>query len=218
LNRLAALAYATDELLSDAPAMSAIFGQAFAEELGFELDEAIVRGDGVSKPLGILNSACTVSLTGESSAKVKAADIIGMRARLWARSRANSVWLINQDTEPSLHKMFVAGLNSDQHVYTPANGLSGLPYDTLYGRPVVPIEQASSVGTVGDIILADLSQYGMIRRDGAGLESSMHVRFINHEMAFRISIRVDGKPLWLSAITPARGSNTQSPFITIATR
>lgn len=218
LNRLAALGYATDELLADAAAMTAIFGQAFAEELAFEVDDAILRGDGVAKPVGILNSSCLVSVTGESASKIKAADIIGMRARLWARSRANSVWLINQDVEPSLHKMFIAGATSDVHVYSPANGLSALPYDTLYGRPVIPIEQCSSVGTVGDVVLCDLSQYGMIRRDGAGLESSIHVRFVNHETAFRISYRVDGKPLWLSAITPARGSSTQSPFVAVATR
>lgn len=218
LQRLTALAYVTDELLADAPAMTSLLTQAFSEELAFELDEAILRGDGVGKPLGILNSNCFVSITGESATKVKAADVIGMRARLWARSRANSVWFANQDVEPSLHKMFIAGASSDLHVYSPANGLSGLPYDTLYGRPILPIEQCSSVGTVGDLVLGDLSQYGMIRKEGAGLESSIHVRFINAETAFRISIRVDGKPLWLNAITPARGSNTQSPFIGIATR
>lgn len=218
LQRLTALAYVTDELLADAPAMTSLLTQAFSEELAFELDEAILRGDGAGKPLGILNSNCFVAITGESASKVKAADVIGARARLWARSRANSVWLVNQDVEPSLHKMFIAGATSDLHVYTPANGLSGLPYDTLYGRPIIPIEQASSVGTVGDLILADLSQYGMIRKDGAGLESSIHVRFVNAETAFRISIRVDGKPMWLSAITPARGSATQSPFVGIATR
>ena len=41
----------------------------------------------------------------------------------------------------------------------PPGGLSGQPYGTLLGRPVIPIEQCSTLGTVGDIILADLKQF-----------------------------------------------------------
>jgi len=36
-------------------------------------------------------------------------------------------------------------------------------------------------------------------------------------MAFRVTWRVDGKPAWVSALTPFKGSNTQSPFVAIAT-
>jgi hypothetical protein len=45
--------------------------------------------------------------------------------------------------------------------------------------------------------------------------SSMHVRFLNDEMAFRITFRVDGHALWNSALTPFKGTNTLSPFVTL---
>ena len=38
------------------------------------------------------------------------------------------------------------------------------------------------------------------------------------ERAFRWMYRVNGRPKWKSALTPFKGSNTQSPYITLATR
>jgi HK97 family phage major capsid protein len=103
-------------------------------------------------------------------------------------------------------------------VFMPPGGLSGAPYGTLMGRPVIPVEYCATVGTEGDIILADLSQYLMIDKGGINAASSMHVRFIYDEMAYRFIYRVDGQPIWNSALTPKNGSNTLSPFVTLATR
>jgi HK97 family phage major capsid protein len=100
----------------------------------------------------------------------------------------------------------------------PAGGISGSPFNTILGRPLIPIEQASTLGTVGDLVLADLSQYVIIEKDGLQAASSMHVRFIYDEMTFKFTMRVNGQPKLKSAITPANGTNTQSPFVALATR
>jgi HK97 family phage major capsid protein len=88
----------------------------------------------------------------------------------------------------------------------------------LLGRDVIPTEHNATLGTVNDIVLADLSQYIMIDKGAPKQDSSMHVRFINDEMTFRTTYRVDGQPWWNKALTPFAGSNTQSPFITLAVR
>ena len=93
-----------------------------------------------------------------------------------------------------------------------------MPYNTLMGRPVIAIEQCPTLGTVGDIIAADLSQYLGITKGGLQSASSMHVRFLYDEMTFRFVLRVDGQPLWSSALTPFKGSDTQGPFVVLATR
>jgi HK97 family phage major capsid protein len=85
-----------------------------------------------------------------------------MWARLWARSRGNAVWYVNQEIEPLLYTLKIG----DKPVYIPAGGLSEVPYATLFGRPVMPLEQCSAVGEVGDILLADLSQYLLIDKGG----------------------------------------------------
>jgi hypothetical protein len=46
----------------------------------------------------------------------------------------------------------------------------------------------------------------------------MHVRFVYDEMAFRFTYRVNGHPAWKSALTPCKGSNSVSPFVTLETR
>jgi HK97 family phage major capsid protein len=103
-------------------------------------------------------------------------------------------------------------------VYLPANGISGQPYGTLFGRPVIPVEYADTLGTEGDITLADYSQYVLADKGGVQTASSMHVAFLTDEMVFRFIYRVDGEPIWHAALTPFKGSNTLSPFVTLATR
>jgi hypothetical protein len=46
----------------------------------------------------------------------------------------------------------------------------------------------------------------------------MHVRFVNHERAFKFWTRNAGAPWWRSALTPHKGSATLSPFVTLAER
>ena len=221
LEELKGYCIVTDKLLIDAPALTSYINLAFSEEFNYKLDEAILVGTGGGQPAGILNANCTVEVSkenGQDPATIEANNIINMRARMWARSRPNSVWLINQDIEPALHTMGLPVGTGGHSVFMPANGLSGLPYDTLYGRPIIPMEQCKTLGTKGDIIYADFSQYLLARKGGLEAASSIHVRFAYHETAFRFIMRIDGKPWWASALTPANGSNTLSPFVVLETR
>ncbi len=221
LKKLLAFCYATDELLADATALESVITQAFAEEMAFKLDDAIINGDGVGKPLGVLAAPCLVSVTGETgqtSTTIVAENVIKMRSRLWARSRGGAVWLINQDCEPQLMTMGVAVGTGGIPVWLPANGLTTIPYDRLFGAPVIPIEQCATMGTVGDIIYGDFGEYLLIEKGGLQAASSIHVRFLYDENCFRFVLRTDGEPSWNSALTPFKGSNTISPFVAVATR
>jgi HK97 family phage major capsid protein len=148
-----------------------------------------------------------------------------MRSRLRARSRARSAWFINQDVEQQLPQMNikiknVAGAENvgGFGVYMPANGLSVDGYDTLFGRPVIPIEQCETLGTKGDVFYADLSQYLLIRKGAMETAESIHVRFLYGENTFRFTYRINGAPAWKTALTPYKGTNTQSPFISLDVR
>jgi HK97 family phage major capsid protein len=216
LKKLTGLCYATDELLQDAAALEAVIRQAFAEEFGFKIDDAILSGSGEGEPLGILNSGAIVTVAKEASQTdtITVENLIKMWNRLRSRSRANAVWYINQELEPYLYTLKIG----DKPVYIPAGGLSEKPYGTLFGRPVVPIEQCSAAGEVGDIILADIGQYLLIDKGGIKSASSIHVRFLYDENVFRFIYRVDGKPIWTKPLTPYKGSATVSPFVTLAKR
>lgn len=216
LKKLTGLCYATDELLQDAAALEAVIRQAFAEEFGFKIDDAILNGSGEGEPLGILKSGAIVKVEKEKDQTdiITVENLIKMWNRLWARSRANAVWYINQELEPYLYTLKLG----DKPVYIPAGGLSEKPYGTLFGRPVIPLEQCSAAGDIGDIVLADIGQYLLIDKGGVKAASSIHVRFLYDESVFRFIYRVDGKPIWNKPLTPYKGSSSVSPFVTLAKR
>jgi len=221
LNKITALSYATDELLSDASLYEQEVMEALPGEISFRVEDSLLNGNGVGQPLGILNSAALVTVAAEGAQTadtVNMANITKMWARLWARSQQNAVWFINQDVYPSLFQLNSAATSSATPVFLPPGGLSASPWSTLMGRPIIPIEYAGTIGDVGDITLLDLSQYRVLDKGGVQAASSMHVQFLTDEMVYRWTYRVDGQPLWHSALTPFKGSNTLSPFVALAAR
>jgi HK97 family phage major capsid protein len=216
LKKLTGLCYATDELLEDASALESVLREAFAEEFAFRIDDAILNGSGVGEPLGILKSGALVTVPKETnqSEKITVENIAKMWNRMWSRSKASSYWYINNEIEPLLYTLKIG----DMPVYMPAGGISEKPYSTLFGRPIVPLEQCSATGEIGDILLADVGQYLMIDKGGIKQASSIHVRFNFDEQVFRFIYRVDGQPIWSKSLTPAKGNNTVSPYVALAKR
>ena len=210
LKKLIGLCYATDELLQDTSALESIISQAFADEFGFMIDDAIFEGAGAGQPLGFINGGSLVTVTRGTLLTFTYAEICEVYSRMLAKSRPNAIWLINQAVEPILFQM----LNGTVPAYMPAGGISGQPYGTLFGKPVIPIEQARAVGYVGDITFADLSQYIMIDKGGIQAASSIHVNFLYDEQVFRFVYRVDGQPTNNKPITPFKGV-TQSAFVSL---
>ncbi len=221
LNKLIGLCYATDELLDDAQALAQTINEGFRDEFNFKITDAIIRGTGAGMPLGILNSGCVVSVSkeaGQATDSIVFENVQNMWSRLLAPSRPNAIWTINQDCEPQLGRMSLAVGTGGVPVYMPAGGAAASPYATLFGRPVVPIEQAETVGTTGDIMLCDFSKYKAIDKGGIQNDVSIHVRFVYDEQVFRFVYRFDGQPILGSAITPYKGTNTLSHFVKLDSR
>jgi HK97 family phage major capsid protein len=221
LKKLGALWYVTDELMADAGALTGIANEAFAQELTFTLEDSVIRGTGSGMPQGILNSNCLITVPAEKGQATKTVlyqNLLNMWARMWARSRLNAVWFINQDVEPQLYAVNQVIGTAGVPVYLPPGGISEKPYATLFGRPVIPVEYCATLGTPSDIVLADFSQYVVADKNAMQQMSSIHVRFVNDEMTFRLTYRLDGQPIWQAALTPYQGTNTKSPFIVLAAR
>lgn len=220
--KLIGLCYATDELLQDASALEAVIRAAFSEEFAFNIQDALINGSGAGLPLGILNANCLVSVTKETnqaSATIVKENIDKMYARMKPSSVGRAVWFINQNCYPQLFKLTQTIGTGGTAAWMPPGGMSGSPFGTLYGRPVVPIEQCQSLGTVGDIYFADMSQYLFCDKGGVQSDSSIHVAFTTDETCFRFVYRCDGQPALAAALTPFKGtSDTIGPFIALATR
>ncbi|MGE3856988.1 MAG: phage major capsid protein [Dehalococcoidia bacterium] len=220
LKKVGAVGYATDELVEDVTALGQEMEAGFADELVFLVEDAIVEGVGAGQPAGIKGASCTVTVskeTGQAAATIRTANLSKMWARMHSRSKATAVWLINTDCNPQLDELTIpagtAAVEPRFVTYGPDGALR------IKGRPVIEVEYCDTLGTKGDIVLADFSQYQLIQKAGGVQQaSSMHVRFIQDEMTFRATYRVDGGPKWKSALTPFKGSATVSPFVNLETR
>lgn len=221
LKDLMALAYATSQVIQDASQLETIVGAAMREEVVFKAEDAVFEGTGAGQPLGILNSSALISVakeTGQAADTVVYQNIVKMYARLHPRFKQNAVWMINPDVFPQLALMNLAVGTGGAPVFVPAGGASAMPYNTLFGKPIIEVEYASTVGDLGDIVLVDWRQYYLATKGGPELASSMHVRFIYDEMTYRITYRVDGQPKFVSALTPFKGSNSLGAYVALAAR
>ena len=223
-NKCAVLTYATDELLDDAKALEAYLMDAVRSEIGFAIDSGIIEGTGAGRPLGIKNAGCLVSAgseVGQAATTFIYENATKMWARLFPASQTSAVWLVNQNVWPQLFTMNLSVGTGGAPVFLPAGGASTSPYATLFGRPIIPMEQCETLGTLGDVYLCDFGN-GYILGEKGGIKSDMsiHVRFVYDESVFRWVFRVDGQPVLASAITPYKGGSswTQSHFVALETR
>ena len=225
LKKMAGLAYASDEILEDSPmSMENILRNGFRDGLNFNLNKSFIRGSGAGSPLGILNAPCLVTQakeTGQAADTILFENIIKMYSRIFDLS--NAVWIANPMCLPQLAAMSLAVGTGGAPVWLPAGGISGAPYDTLMGKPLIWSKHASTLGDVGDIILADWSQYLVGQKAGQGadgkFDTSIHLKFDADQTCFRFVFRIDGQPWWPTYYTPPQATTlTQSPFVVLQAR
>lgn len=209
-----------NELMADSAfALESLLNQLFGAALAYFEDDAFIAGIGGGQPVGIKNADAMVSVakeTGQAATTIVWENIIKMFARCLPQSLANAVWVAHMDTIPQLATMSLSVGTGGSAMWV-QSGAGALP-TTLLGRPIVYTEKAETVGTAGDIYLADFGQYLIGDRMSLEMASSVHSRFLNDQTEWRFISRLDGKPWMDSAVTPRNGSNTLSPYLNIAVR
>lgn len=221
LAKLTGLYVATSEELADTTMLESFARPAFISEFAFKVDDGMYRGTGAGVPLGILNADALVSVTketGQAAATVVYENIKKMYIRMRPASRSKAEWYINNDVYPQLWGLEQAIGTGGVPVFLPPSGASGSPYGTLLGRPIVDIEHASTLGTVGDIAFCDWNEYLLIQKGGIAEASSIHVYFDTDQQVFRWILRTNGRPIRTSSLTPYKGSLTTSPYVVLQTR
>lgn len=215
---LMGVAYATEEVLERSPmSFIAILEAGFRDEFASVLIKERLFGTGVGEFEGVMNSPCLVSIskeTGQAGTTVVYENIVKMRARCWKYS--NAIWLANHDTLPQLMLLNQSVGTGGAVIWQPS-AREDHP-DTLLGRPLFFTEFCKTLGTTGDIILGNWTQYLEGTLAPVRQAESMHVRFLNHERTFKFWLENAGRCWWRSALTVNQGSNSLSPFVALATR
>lgn len=215
LNELYAFVNASEELLEDAPRLTAYLQRKAPAAIRWTAVDAFMYGDGVGKPLGWMNSAALVTQAKEGS---QAADTIvaGNIAKAYSRmlNPQDAVWVANSDTLPQL---MVLAFTNGQPMWQPnfAEGPGGM----LLGRPIIWSEHADTVGDVGDIQFVNPNGYEAFRKqNGISFAESIHLFFDYNVRAFRWIFRIGGQPVLSAPVTPNKSAATKSHFVAIAER
>ena len=226
LLKMFAAGYVTEELQQDAAALGAFLSDCFVNEMGFVMDDMILRGNGAGRPLGVLDSNNGALVTATKVSQQTAdtfnfQNALAMRVRMWPGGLANARWLVNQELWGQIPQFTLLGGTSSPGIFLPP-GTGGIannaPGGTLLGHPIEVLEQCSAIGDLGDVVLADLSQYLVIKKGDLQAQSSIHVRFLYGENTYRFMQRWNGQPIWKTAPTPYKGANSYSPYVTLEAR
>lgn len=224
-------------LLQNVATLEAYLDRAAVDDQIQTINAAILRGDGAAKPKGFLTGStggCFVAISKETSQA--AATIVDDNIhKMWAQilDEENAIWLINRDAVPEVEALAATGISGTIPIMLASSGgqpTMALPGPrTLKGQPYRRLEQCSTLGTVGDLILANMSGYAFGYRargdlgavdgePGIQKDMSMHLYFDKNQSCFRYIISVDGQCWLQTAITPENGTKLLSHFVVIETR
>ena len=218
LEKLMGFAYATYELDSDSSFVNQLYTRAFELAIQRALEGAIIAGDGVGKPLGILKSGSLVTVAKEDN---QAADTIVWEnlSKMYHRAigeKSRYVWLVHPDAHEQFDFLSFPVGTGGVPIYLPATQQGSV--DSLRGRPIVESDHCSAVGDVGDVIFADPSQYMLAYKGGVDAATSIHVQFLTAENCFRFIFRANGMPKRNKKLTIKNSNNQRGPFVAIAAR
>lgn len=206
---------ASEELLEDAPRLTAWLQRKAPAAIRWKAVDAFMWGDGVGKPKGWMDSAALVSVakeSGQTADTIVAANIAKVYARMLDPMQA--VWIANSDTLPQIMTL---ENTLGQSLWQPNYRES--PGGTLLGRPILFSEHADTVGDLGDLQFVNPNGYEAFRKqNGVSFAESIHLYFDYNVRAFRWIFRIGGQPVLSAPVTPARSSATKSHFVAIAAR
>jgi HK97 family phage major capsid protein len=205
LKKLCAVNYMTDELMQDNTALEGFIRMNVGKAFAWVKDNEII-----SQTLGsvtsIVNSAATAEVTvaGNSPTAVEWGSIYTANCN---RSRAE--WFLSTAQYAALLSLTNAGtlVNLFQPNYTVS------PAGTLFGRPINVIEQAGGLTDESSVMFLDLTDYLVIGKGGIQEATSIHVKFLEDETAFRWTTRFGGAPLMASTVT-LPDTSVVSSFVT----
>ena len=212
----------SDEMMSDSIAIAEHVSAVAPGKINFAVEQAIIAGNGVGKPLGILSSPGTITVAkeaGQTNGTIVHQNVVKLWDALTPIARKNGIWICHPDADLQLQSLAFPTGATPTNTGAPAyqSPTEAAPYGSLLGKPIYPSEACSVVGGVGDIIFADMSAY-LVALGAFSYAVSMHVWFNYDMQALRFSLRVDGQSWTTKAFPSLNGGVNRGFFATLAAR
>lgn len=221
LEKMMGFAFATDEMLTDAAFMSGFFGRAFSLAADRLLTESVLTGDGVGKPLGLLNSKALLVVpkaAGQAAGTFTGVNAIKMQASTLPRNRERLVWLMHPDLEEQLPYLSIQSGDAAKFLWNPEGGLGNFDSQRVLNKPVLFEDNCSAIGSKGDVMLVDPYQYILLTKGTIKQDWSVHVEFLTDQSCFRVVFRCNGAPKVDRPLKIKHSVKPRSPFVTLDAR
>jgi HK97 family phage major capsid protein len=193
----------------------------------YEDDLFVANGNGTGQPQSLANASCAVGIDRGTASQVGLADVTSMLKSLHPAALQAALtpglthvrWLLSSG-------VLAYFLDLYQAVGTPAN--TGIALSdwfsfgdghnigpSMLGIPASVTDHQPALGSTGDVILADLSQYVIGDRLEMTVErSASGPSYALDASDFRIRSRVDGR-YWVQSATTTEAGATVSPVVVL---
>lgn len=195
-------------------------------------DDYFFSGTGVGEPQGILNAPCAVAVTRTNSAGAAIfADIVAMFRALHPGIKQHGLtsgvtsvaWLLSASVVDALVESYlnVGGASAPSTItpvappgwFTMGDGDKITP--SLLGLPAIVTDHQPASGSVGDVMLCDLSKYLIGDQLAMTIERAAEGKaFPSDASDFRIRARLDGR-YWIQSATVTEANQNVSPVVVL---
>lgn len=208
-HEVAATTVVTDKLLRNWRAADAFIRTLLERAMVAAEDIAFLTGNGVGKPLGVLNAEGAIEVERLTANEVSYMDVVTMLAKLLPESVGNATWVAHQSLIPQLMTMTDP---AGRYIFIQGDATRGIP-STLAGIPIQFTGRTRPLGTKGDLQLVDFMYY--LIKDGSGpfIDASEHVLFRSNKTVIKAFWNVDGKPWVIEPLTLEDGVTQVSPYV-----
>ncbi|MCD8108687.1 MAG: phage major capsid protein [Clostridiales bacterium] len=188
----------SNELLHDSAFdLAAYISRRFGVTMGNAEENAFINGDGIGKPLGILDDAgAQVGVTAASQTAVTFDEIYALYYALKSPYRKKATFLCN---EALVLQMMTIKDKNDNYIWKPGLGIA--EPDTLLNRPLKTSSYMPAVEAGNKTLLfGDMSYYWIADRVGRTFRRLNELYARTDQVGFLTTQRVDGKLILPEAV------------------
>lgn len=186
----------SDELLEDSGFdIESYIAKEFARRIGKLEEESFLTGDGIGKPMGLINAAPVGAITTESGS-VSLDDVIDLMHSLNGQYRNHAIWLMNGATYGELYKIKSA---FGQNLWEPSLDKE-LPSILMGSRVIVCDSMPAIEPGSRPILFGDFSYFWIGDRGKRSIKRLSELYATEGQVGFMASQRVDAKLIQPAAI------------------
>jgi len=171
--------------------IEALLNGLFRAVVAHKIDLALIAGNGIGKPLGILDTSAAATTIGTVARAVANEvcyeDLVHIQHGVPPQLRGNCVWILGDTALESL-KLETDAVGRPLMPINPQTGT----YDSLLGRPF-KATQRMAVGALGDVTFGDFSQYIVPMEQEIVISKSEHRYAERGLILYVVFVQIGGK-------------------------